>query len=181
MIPLRDVVPTRTQPLITIGLCAAQAITLAVLPPGPAAIHLVLNIAVLWNFGNTLEDRMGHGRYVAFYVLCGGVATFTATIGATSAPAVFVALSGGVAGVIGAYLVLYPASRLVTLLPVPGVPRIVEVPAVALACAWFVLQLASRSGTTAVAALGAGAIAVRLFRRRERMRVEWWNELTERR
>jgi membrane associated rhomboid family serine protease len=176
MIPLRDVIPTRTPPLVTIALLVAQALLFAELPFGPALIHLAANVACLWNYGPTVEDRMGHLRFLMFSVLCSAAALVVQRIVGAVAPAVVVGFAGGIAGLIGAYLALYPESRLVTLVPLPFFTRVVELPAVVLGCLWLVLQFASRIGMTGVGGLIAGAVSVRLFRRPERMRVEWWNE-----
>ena len=176
MIPLRDVVPTRTPPFVTVALIAAHAVLVGVLPIAPALIHLLGNAGCLWSFGNTVEDRMGHGRFLVFCGGCGAIALVAQPIAAIAAPWTVVGLAGVVAGVLGAYFVLYPESRIVTLIPFPFFARVIELPAVVLPCAWFVLQFGSRAGTTAVVALVAGAAGVRFFRRAERMRVEWWNE-----
>jgi membrane associated rhomboid family serine protease len=175
MIPVGDVVPTRTPPVVTIALLVAQGLIVVGLPLGPAVIHLAVNTACLWNYGGTVEDRMGHARFLAFYglgcVVAAAVRWFTGGL----APLSIAACSGGVAAVVGAYAALYPQSRLITLVPIPPFAQVVELPALVLACSWLVLQFASRVGVSATAAVVVGAATVRLFRRRERMRVEWWN------
>lgn len=161
MIPLRDVIPSRTFPGATLALIALNALAFAVEHP----VAVAANMLALWLFGGTVEDRMGRGRFVLFYVLCGvaGAATPGAAAG----------------GVIGAYFVLYPRSRVLTLIPIPFLLRIIEVPAFAFAAGWVMVQaLVSGSGVWRHAAgVAAGIGTVWLFRRRERLRVEWWNEL----
>lgn len=176
MIPLRDVVPTRTTPIVTLTLVAAQAAAGTGLPLAPALVHVSANAVCLWIFGTTVEDRMGHGRFAVFYAMCAVAAAAMQVATDGRLPLTLIAASGGVAGLTGAYFVLYPASKVVGLLPLPLSLRFVELPAVFLPCVWFLLQFASGNGTVAVTALAVGAATVRLFRRSERMRVEWWNE-----
>jgi membrane associated rhomboid family serine protease len=71
----------------------------------------------LWIFGDNVEDRMGHGRFLAFYLLCGIAAALGQTLTVPHSQIPMVGASGAVAGVMGAYFVLYPHSRIVTLLP----------------------------------------------------------------
>ena len=165
MIPLRDVIPSRTAPVVTIALVAANAVTFAFLHP----LAVAANMLALWLFGGTVEDRMGRGRFLVFYLVCGAT-------GAGSAAA-------AVAGVIGAYVVLYPASRIVTLIPVPYLLRIVEVPAGVFAAAWLLAQAVSGGSPVWPLASGvaAGVALVWVFRRPERLRVEWWNDLDHQR
>jgi membrane associated rhomboid family serine protease len=196
MIPLRDVIPSRTRPFVTVALIAGNAIVFAgssliegpLIPPTwlfvPAAmflhdnaVRMGANMLCLWIFGDNVEDRMGHVRFLLFYVLCGAVAAFTQSFAAPGALAL--GPSGAIAGVIGAYFVMYPYSRIVTLVPIPFFVRIVEVPAVVLLAAWLLLQFAGdlRPFWGHIGGFAAGAGAVMLFRRRERLRVEWWNDL----
>jgi membrane associated rhomboid family serine protease len=117
-------------------------------------IHLIGNMWTLWIFGDNVEDRMGHARFLAFYTLCGvaaGIAHFLADVDST-VPAL--GASGAFSGVLGAYLVLYPRARVVTLVPVFFYPLFFNLPAVLFLAYWFLLQLLS--GTLALAAPGAG-------------------------
>jgi membrane associated rhomboid family serine protease len=219
MIPLRDVIPSRTTPYVTIGIIALNVLAFwfeLSLSPGtrqvfireygivPASLawfglfssmflhggwlHIIGNMWYLWIFGDNVEDRMGHGRYLVFYLLCGLVAglahafvnpdSFVPTIGA----------SGAVAGVMGAYFVLYPRSRVLALIPLFIFIEIVEIPAVFFLGFWFVMQLFSGAGSIAhttgsqggvafwahVAGFLFGLGAVFVFRRPERQQVEWW-------
>jgi membrane associated rhomboid family serine protease len=222
MIPLRDVIPSRTTPYVTFLLIAINALVfLFQLTLGtrveefilyfglvPAAfswvavvtsmflhgglLHFGGNMLYLWIFGDNVEDRMGHGRFVVFYLLCGTAAALGQTIAAPDSVVPMVGASGAIAGVMGAYFVLYPRSRIVTLLPIFIFFHIVEIPAIFFLGFWFLLQLLSGVGSiaTATGAEPAGGIAfwahaagfiaglsgVLVFRRPERQRVEWWND-----
>jgi membrane associated rhomboid family serine protease len=146
----------------------------------------------LWIFGDNVEDRMGHGRFVAFYLLCGAAAALAQTAMSPDSIVPMVGASGAVAGVMGAYFVLYPHSRIVTLVPILFFIHIMEVPAIIFLGVWFLLQFVSGVGSIAAATGGepAGGIAfwahvagfiaglggVLVFRRPERQRDEWWND-----
>jgi membrane associated rhomboid family serine protease len=107
-------------------------------------LHLLGNMLFLWIFGNNVEDRLGRVRFLLFYLCAGIVATALQTVltlafgspGESTIPSV--GASGAIAGVLGAYLVLYPSARVLTLVFV-FVP--VEIPAVAFLVIWFVFQL----------------------------------------
>ncbi len=87
--------------------------------------RFVVNMLYLWIFGDTLEDRLGHGRFVGFYLLCGASAAIAHTAMSAGSAIPIVGASGAVGGVIGGYLSLYPHSRVLTLLPFQ--PAFVEV------------------------------------------------------
>ncbi len=108
----------------------------------------------LWIFGDNVEDRMGHGRFLAFYLLCGTAAALGQTFTAPDSIVPMVGASGAVAGVMGAYFVLYPHSRIVTLLPLFIFIQIIEVPAIFFLGIWFVMQLLSGVGSIAAATAG---------------------------
>ena len=156
-------------------------------------LHVAGNMLYLWIFGDNVEDRMGHGRFLAFYLLCGVAAALGQTFTAPNSIIPMVGASGAVAGVMGAYFVLYPRSRIVTLLPLFIFIQIIEVPAIFFLGVWFVMQFLSGIGSIASATQGepaggvafwahisgfaAGLIGVFAFRRPQRERVEWWNDL----
>jgi membrane associated rhomboid family serine protease len=222
MIPLRDVIPSRTTPYVTIALIALNAVVFVyqfllgdavealIIYWGlvPAAfswvavftsmflhgglLHFGGNMLYLWIFGDNVEDRMGHGRFLVFYLLCGTAAALAQTASSPDSLVPMVGASGAIAGVMGAYFVLYPHSRIVTLVPIFFFIQIIEVPAIFFLGIWFVMQLLSGVGSIANAAgepaggiafwahaagFLAGLSGVLVFRRRERQRVEWWNEL----
>jgi membrane associated rhomboid family serine protease len=223
VIPLRDVIPSRTTPYVTIGLIVVNVLVFGyelmlsereldafILYFGlvPAAFswvavltsmflhggftHVGFNMWFLWIFGDNVEDRMGHGRFLVFYLLCGAAAALVQTATQPDSIVAMVGASGAIAGVMGAYIVLYPHSRIVTLLPILFFFQIIEVPAVVFLGLWFVLQLVSGVGSIAaatggepaggiafwahVAGFAAGMSGVLVFRRPERQRVEWWDE-----
>jgi membrane associated rhomboid family serine protease len=222
MIPLRDVIPSRTTPYVTFAVIGLNALVFMyqftigegveefILYFGliPAAfswvavltsmflhgslLHFGGNMLYLWIFGDNVEDRMGHGRFLVFYLLCGTAAALAQTIVNPDSLVPMVGASGAIAGVMGAYFVLYPRSRIVTLLPLFFFFQIVEIPAIFFLGFWFLMQLLSGLGSVATAVGGepAGGIAfwahaagflaglsgVLVFRRPERQRVEWWND-----
>jgi membrane associated rhomboid family serine protease len=145
----------------------------------------------LWIFGDNVEDRMGPGRFVAFYLLCGTAAALAQTWMVPSSQVPMVGASGAIAGVMGAYFVMYPRSRIVTLIPIFIFIQLIEVPAVVFLGLWFLLQFVSGIGTALspqagitggiafwahVAGFVAGVVGVYAFRRPERQRVEWWHD-----
>src|SRR5215831_17010680 len=177
MIPLRDIIPSRTTPFVTIGLIAAnvlvflfelslgrgvEAFTLYFgLVPADFAwlnvftsmfvhggfLHVGGNMLYLWIFGDNVEDRMGHGRFLVFYLLCGIAAALAQTFTAPDSAVPMVGASGAIAGVMGAYFVLYPRSRIVTLLTLLFFWQIVEVPAILFLGVWFLMQFVNGIGS----------------------------------
>ena len=221
MIPLRDVIPSRTTPVVTIALIAlniivfvyelslGRAVDAFTLYYGliPAAfswmnvftsmflhggfLHIAGNMLYLWIFGDNVEDRMGHGRFLVFYLLCGVAAALAQTMTAPESIVPMVGASGAIAGVMGAYFVLYPRSRIVTLVPLFFFFQVIEVPAIAFLGIWFLMQFFSGVGSIGttigrstggiafwahIAGFVAGLTGVALFRRPERQRVEWWHD-----
>jgi membrane associated rhomboid family serine protease len=198
VIPLRDTIPSRTAPLVTVALIAANVLVFlhetALGPYLPQFIehyglvpyvfvhwseqfgspldparflplftsmfwhggwaHLLGNMLYLWIFGDNVEDRLGHGRFLLFYVGCGLVAALTQVALSPDSTLPTVGASGAIAGVLGAYLVSFPRSRVLTLVLIWPV----EIPAIAYLVFWFVLQVFS-----GVASLGqadaAGGVA----------------------
>ena len=222
MIPLRDIIPSRTTPVVTIALITinvlvflyelslGRAVDAFTLYWGlvPAAfswvavltsmflhggiMHVAGNMLYLWIFGDNVEDRMGHGRFLVFYLLCGTAAALAQTITQPDSVVPMVGASGAIAGVMGAYFVLYPKSRIVTLVPLFFIFQVVEVPAILFLGIWFLMQFVNGLGSIVTVAAGqsAGGIAfwahvagfvagisgVVVFRRPERQRVEWWHD-----
>ena len=102
--------------------------------------HLLGNMLFLWIFGDNIEDRLGHLRYLGFYLVCGGLATAAFVVGSPSSLGTLVGASGAIAGVLGAYMLLFPRSRVtVVILPFWFLPF--ALPAVLVLGFWFVLQL----------------------------------------
>src|SRR5207249_9996872 len=105
------------------------------------------------------EDRLGHGRFIVFYLLCGITAALGQIIVDPSSRLPTIGASGAIAGVMGAYFVLYPQSRVLTLIPWIFL-QVVELPAIVLLGFWFLMQLFS-AGTIAMTAAshGSGGVA----------------------
>lgn len=121
--------------------------------------HLGGNMLYLWIFGDNVEDVMGHGRFLAFYLITGMIAGLAHVATSPSSTVPLIGASGAIAGVLGAYVILYPRARILSLLILGIFVRLAELPAVLVLSLWFVLQLLS-----GVVALGAPGIAT----------VAWW-------
>ncbi|MFJ9665376.1 rhomboid family intramembrane serine protease [Streptomyces sp. NPDC101219] len=108
-------------------------------------LHLLGNMLFLWIFGNNVEDRMGHVRYLLFYVVCGYAASYSFALLYAGSDDPLVGASGAVAGVLGAYLVLYPRARVWVLVPfLIFLP--LRLPAWIVLGSWFVLQALYSAG-----------------------------------
>ena len=219
MIPLRDVIPSRTTPYITVTIIILNALAwlyeitmpqrelnqfLYVYGVVPAAFspptlvtsmflhgswsHVIGNMWYLWIFGDNVEDRLGHGRYMVFYLLCGLAAAFGQIAMEPVSTLPTIGASGAIAGVMGAYFVLYPQSRVLTAVFIVIFYEIVELPAIFLLGFWFLMQLFSAgaiavtssshgSGGVAfmahVAGFLTGVVGVFVFRKRQRPD-QWW-------
>ncbi len=103
-------------------------------------LHLIFNMLYLWIFGNNVEDALGRLRYFGFYLVCGMVATATQVLVDTSSTVPMIGASGAIAGVLGAYIVLYPRARVISVVPLLFVFPVFEVPAWILLGLWFALQ-----------------------------------------
>jgi membrane associated rhomboid family serine protease len=223
VIPLRDVIPSRTRPGVTITLIAlnvsvylfglalpresrdAFIYTFGLMPAYFSIInvftamfvhggflHLAGNMLFLWIFGDNVEDRVGHGRFVVFYLMCGFAAAVAQTVLNRSSLVPMVGASGAIAGVMGAYLVLYPHSRILMLFPFPVF--VFELPAVVFLVIWFFVQFLNGinqlpvferdaiSGGVAfwahVMGFVSGVLLVLVMKRPERGTVDWWDTKT---
>jgi membrane associated rhomboid family serine protease len=222
MIPLRDVIPSRTTPGVTITLIAANVavylfqlgltergadafLFLFGLVPASFSIanlftsmfvhggfaHLAGNMLFLWIFGDNVEDRFGHARFLGFYLVCGVVAALSQVVLYPYSDVPMVGASGAIAGVMGAYLVLYPHSRVLMLFPFP--PILFELPALFFLALWFAVQFLNgisslpvfeQDAITGGVAFWAhvmgfvsGLVLVVFLRRPERQRVDWWDTI----
>jgi membrane associated rhomboid family serine protease len=218
MIPLRDVIPSRTTPWVTyllvglnvlvffyevslgpdllerfilaFGLIPADfswmtALTSMFLHGG--WLHIAGNLLSLWIFGDNVEDRMGHGRFLVFYLLAGLVASLAQTYVIPNSPVPLIGASGAIAGVMGAYLVLFPYSRILVLVFLFIFVDVIEIPAIFFLGFWFLMQLLSGVGQLAnvtganigfwahIGGFLTGAFGVWVFKRPERQRVDWWS------
>ncbi|HEX8170566.1 MAG TPA: rhomboid family intramembrane serine protease [Thermoanaerobaculia bacterium] len=113
-------------------------------------LHVASNLLYLWIFGDNVEDRIGHFRYALFYFVCGFAATFAHAIFSASSTIPAIGASGAIAGVLGAYLVLYPHARVTTLIPIFFFITVREIPAILILGFWFVLQLFSGVGSLGI-------------------------------
>jgi membrane associated rhomboid family serine protease len=113
-------------------------------------LHIGSNMLYLWIFGDNIEDRLGHGRYLIFYLACGFLATFAHAIFSPGSRVPAIGASGAIAGVLGAYLILFPRARVLTVIPIFFFITLRELPAVILLGLWFVLQLFSGVGSLGV-------------------------------
>jgi membrane associated rhomboid family serine protease len=219
MIPLRDVIPTRTWPVVTVGIITLNIVAfLYEQSLGPRALdlfvrayglvpidfawlnvvtsmflhggwgHIAGNMLYLWIFGDNVEDRLGHGRYLLFYLLCGTGAALAQSYIRPDSTVPMIGASGAISGVLGAYLVLFPHSRVLTLIPIIFFLQIVEVPAIVLLGLWFLMQLISGVGSLGVradvggvafwahvAGFVVGLLLVNVLKQPERQTVEWWD------
>jgi membrane associated rhomboid family serine protease len=220
MIPVADIIPSRTRPLVTISLIVVNTAvflvqaslspsgdermtpTLGLVPASFSAATVLTsmflhgsilqiggNMLYLWLFGDNVEDRLGHGRFLIFYLAAGTVSAVVQTALDPASTLPVVGATGAVAGVVGGYFVLYPQSRVLTLFPFPLL--LFEVPAFFFLGLWFLAQflsgiasLATQSGGEIpvgvafwahLTGLVTGGVLVRLLQRPERQRVEWWS------
>jgi membrane associated rhomboid family serine protease len=205
MLPLRDVIPSRTTPYVTVTIIILNALAwlyeismpreqlsvfLQLFGVVPATFstptlftsmflhagwadptlltsmflhgswsHVIGNMWYLWIFGDNVEDRLGHGRYIIFYLLCGIVAAFGQIVMDPQSTLPTIGASGAIAGVMGAYFVLYPHSRVLTLIPLIIFWEIIELPAIMLLGFWFLMQLFSAGAIAVTASTGGGGVA----------------------
>jgi membrane associated rhomboid family serine protease len=218
MIPLRDVIPSRTTPYITVTIIVLNAaawfyelslpgdvlpVFLQVYGVVPARLHaltlvtsmflhgswmhVIGNMWYLWIFGDNVEDRVGHGRFIVFYLLCGIAAALGQVLIDPRSTLPTIGASGAIAGVMGGYFVLYPHSRVLTLIPLVIFWEVIEVPAIMLLGFWFLMQLFSAGAIAVTSSTGGGGVAfmahvagflcgvggIFLFRQRQRPEEYW--------
>jgi len=109
--------------------------------------HIAGNMLYLWIFGNNVEDVLGHGRYLIFYLASGVAAALAQTAIGPSSAVPMVGASGAVSGVLGAYLVLFPHAYVTTLIILGFFFRLVKIPAVVVLGFWIVLQVLNGLGS----------------------------------
>jgi len=154
-------------------------------------IHLLGNMLYLWIFGDNVEDRVGHFRYVVFYLLCGLSASGAHILANPESTVPSIGASGAIAGVLGAYVMLYPHARVAVLFPIIIFFQVIQLPAVVVLGLWFFEQflngtLALTANTAATGGVAwwahiggflTGMIFVHLFKRRRYRPVGrdmWW-------
>ena len=108
-------------------------------------IHLISNMWMLWIFGDNVEDCMGHGRYLLFFLLCGVASVAAQAIANPQSDIPMIGASGAISGVLGAYFLTYPQAKILTLLPIFILIYIVELPAYFFLGFWFVMQFVQGS------------------------------------
>jgi membrane associated rhomboid family serine protease len=122
-------------------------------------LHLIGNMWFLWIYGDNVEDLLGHGKFLLFYLLC-GVAAGVAHVALNLESRVpTVGASGAIAGVMGAYLVKFPRSRIVTLVPIFFFLTTIEIPASLILVYWFVVQFFSGFGSIGYSNMSEGGVA----------------------
>jgi membrane associated rhomboid family serine protease len=151
-------------------------------------LHLLGNMLFLWVFGRNLEDLIGGGRFLVFYLLCGLAAAVVHVVSNPYSRLPTIGASGAIAGVMGAYLIKFPRARILTLVPIVFFITTLEIPAAFLLVWWFAIQFFSGFGSLAetdytgggiawfahVGGFLAGMLLIRLFPPRRRWRA--WNE-----
>ena len=113
-------------------------------------LHIGSNMLYLWIFGDNIEDRLGHVRFAIFYLLCGVAAALAHAFANPSSPLPAIGASGAIAGVLGAYIILFPKARVTTVIPIFFFITVREIPALVVLGLWFVLQLFSGVGSLGV-------------------------------
>ncbi|HEV8586524.1 MAG TPA: rhomboid family intramembrane serine protease [Methylomirabilota bacterium] len=213
MIPLRDDVPSRSTPVVTIALVALNVlvylyeVSLAMGETGgPAAahafilefgatpcrltgacaglddfpspmvtvfssmfmhsinpMHVVGNMLYLWIFGDNVEDTLGHGRFLVFYLLAGVAAAVGQTLAAPRSSVPMVGASGAVSGVLGAYVILFPYASILTLVTFGFFWKMVHIPALVILGFYIVMQLLFAFLTVSASTGGAESGGVAWF------------------
>jgi membrane associated rhomboid family serine protease len=123
-------------------------------------LHLIINMWTLWLFGPTVEDRIGHGRYLGFYLACAICASVAHAVFNPTSVVPALGASGAIAGVLGCYMRFFPLARVIVLVPVIFIPLFFEVPAFFFVGLWFLLNLLKG--------------ATELFNASEGGGVAWW-------
>jgi membrane associated rhomboid family serine protease len=215
--PVSDVIPSKTTPVVTVGLIVINALVFlyelqlsqpelqlfaeifGVVPAyftWPTVItsmflhdgwmHIIGNMLYLWIFGDNVEDRLGHLGYLVFYLASGTVAALGQVAVNRDSVIPMIGASGAIAGVMGAYFVLYPHSRVLTVVFLVFFLDMIEIPAIFFLGIWFVKELFSGVGSLGtrtnggvavwahVVGFAAGALVGVFWRAREAARGEYW-------
>jgi membrane associated rhomboid family serine protease len=150
-------------------------------------LHFIGNMVFLWIFGDNVEDRLGHPKYLMFYLGCGTIAAMAQVFADPMSFAPMIGASGAVAGVMGAYFLIYPQSRILTAVFLLLFLDIVEIPAIYFLGVWFLLQVlhgamssSAEGGSIAFWAHAAGfvtgVLAGLYVRVRDRSNGNYWRE-----
>jgi membrane associated rhomboid family serine protease len=122
-------------------------------------LHIIGNMLFLWVFGNNVEDAMGRLRFAVFYLLAGAVAVYSQSAIDPASTIPTIGASGAVAGVLGAYILLHPKARVVTLVIIIFFVTLIEIPAMILLAIWAVLQFLPALGQVGVGDLPSDSVA----------------------
>jgi membrane associated rhomboid family serine protease len=120
-------------------------------------LHLIVNMWTLWLFAPAIEDRLGHGRYLVFYLVCGIVSGVAHALFNPASTAPALGASGAIAGVLGCYVLMFPTSRVVVVIPILFIPLFFELYAFVFIGMWFLIQLLQ--GAAELMMRSAGGIA----------------------
>ena len=189
MIPVRDVIPTRTAPASTLAILGLLGAAFTLAEVREWWLPWLTHAAAVWLAGGAVEDRLGHGRFAALALACLAVAAAALLGAGASGFGLPGAACGMVAGVLAAHLTLFPRSRILTIMPVVVGVELEDVPAWAIFGIWAVVQTAAAwseatwsapaalPGMAVSAAAGAagGPLGAAVLKRPERMRVDWWD------
>ncbi|HIC93776.1 MAG TPA: rhomboid family intramembrane serine protease [Anaerolineae bacterium] len=122
-------------------------------------VHFFGNMLYLWIFGDNVEDETGRGRFLVFYLICGVAASLAQVAMNPRSNLPLIGASGAIAGVLGAYLLLFPWARVLVAVPILFYLRIIAVPAVLVLSTWFVTQLFSGLAAITLASQVTGGVA----------------------
>ena len=122
-------------------------------------LHILSNMWFLWIFGDNVEARLGHVKYLVFYLFCGIAASFGQYIFISNSALPMIGASGAIAGVLGAYLHFFPKSNIDTIVPIFGLPTILAIPASFMLIYWFITQAFSGVASIVVATASVGGVA----------------------
>ncbi len=122
-------------------------------------LHLLGNMLFLYIFGDNVEDRLGHLRYLCFYILSGMAAGLSQVYAFHTSTLPMIGASGAIAGVTGAYFMFFPRARVVTLVPIFFFFQIIEIPAVVFLLLWFGMQVLYGLATVSAAGHVVGGVA----------------------
>ena len=187
MFPVSDVIPSRTVPVVTVGLIVLNSLVFLYQVTLPAPLleafvahyalipadfswpsvftsmflhggwmHVIGNMLYLWIFGDNVEDRLGHVPFLIFYLASGCAAAMLQLVINPFTTVPMIGASGAIAGVMGAYFVLYPESRVLTAIFLFFFFDLVEIPAIFFLGIWFVMQVLNGVGSLGVASAGGG-------------------------
>ena len=145
-------------------------------------MHLIGNMLYLWIFGNNIEDTLGHFRFLTFYLLAGLSAALIQVLSDPQSTTPMIGASGAVAGVLGAYLLLFPQARILTLMFIFFFIRMIRVPALVVLGFWFLMQLlgvtsGAETGVAFFAHIGgfvAGLVMIKVFQPRRARRRNYY-------